>query len=182
MSATTPTVTVANMDIGPCQVFYNAIDIGGTHGDVHIKFKYEKSDITADQFGPKTKLDQAISGMECTVTTEFLETRDKTHFALLFPNATFVGSPPNLYLDFKDATANRQLPLAHQLTLHPLVEIAASKNQDWTFWKAVPSEDSEYVFSPTKQASLKINWMVYLDLSPTPTNPARMFRAGDLSL
>jgi hypothetical protein len=164
------------MDIGPCQVYWDGDDLGGTLGNVTINFKYEKAPFKADQTG-SALLDEAISGMEVTVETEFTQTRDKVLLSKLFPDATLGGTSPNQFLDFKDSVAARQLvPNAKILKLHPIVEADASENYDWVFWKAVPSEESTYVFSPSDQAKMKIVWKVYLDLSVTP---GRIFRMGD---
>ncbi len=173
-----PSITVANLDIGPCIVTWNAIDIGATLGNVTVKFKYEKADMKADQTGTAI-LDQAISGMKVTIETEFAQVRDKTILATLFPDATFQGSAPHTYLTFKDKTATRQLPNAAALLLHPIVEAAAAHDMEWYFYKAVPTEDSQYVFSPTDQGKMKIIWEVYMDLSVTP---GQIFRMGDHTL
>ena len=177
MTGSTATVTVSNFDIGPCQVVWNSVDLGGTHDNVKIKFKYDKSFLTADQTG-KTKLDAAISGIEATVTTSFLETRNKTNFGGLFPNAVLSGTT-HKYLQFSDTTAVRQLSLAGPLLLHPLVDASSSLDNEWYFYKALPMDDSEYDFGPAVQAKLKITWTILLDLT---TTPGRMFRAGDHTL
>lgn len=172
-------VTVSKMDIGPCQVIWDTEDIGATLGNVTVNFKYMKAPLKADQTG-ETLLDEAVSGMEVTIETEFAQVRDKEQLALLFPNATIGGTTPDFYLDFNNQVAMRSLAtLAKPLTLHPIVEADASKNFDWTFYKAMPSEESSYVFSPTEQGKMKIVWKVYLDLS---VSPYRMFRMGDESL
>ncbi len=172
------TVTVSNFDIGPCQVLFNGVDLGGTGGNVKVKFKYDKQKLTADQTG-KTTLDMAISGMECTVATEFQETRNKTNFQLLFPSAGITTTSGHQYIDFKDATANRQLPLAAPLQLHPLEESLSGSDYDWYFYKSIPMEDSEYTFGPAQQAKLKVTWQIFLDLTVTP---GRMFRVGNHAL
>lgn len=178
MGQTQATVTPSNFDIGPCQVLFNGIDIGGTSGNVKIKFKYAKSKLEADQTG-KTVLDMAISGMDVTVETMFQETRNKTNFNILFPSTNITTTSGHTYLDFKDQTAVRQLQFAAPLQLHPLEESLSSNDYDWYFYKALPQEDSEYTFGPTEQAKLKIHWQILLDLSVTP---GRLFRAGNHSL
>jgi len=175
---TDPTVTVNNMDIGPCQVKFGTQDIGGTLGNVNVKFKFDKAPLMADQTG-KTLLDEAVSGMEVTIETEFAEVQSKVIMAALFPNAVLAGTSPHQYIDFLNKVPARQLALALPLTLHPLVADAGDFDQDWYFYKAIPSEDSSYVFSPSEQGKMKIIWKVYLDLSVTP---ARMWRKGDQSL
>jgi|GEM_PF-2453252 len=175
---TSPVVTTSNLDIGPCQVLFNSVDLGATLKNVTIKFKYEKTPLMADQYG-KTILDMAISGMDVTVETEIAETRDKSKFSAIFPSALLGGTSPHQYIDFKDQTALRQLSLAQTLLLHPLVDASSAHDNEWYFFKALPLEDSTYVFGPTEQAVLKVTWRILLDTSVTP---ARMFRAGDHSL
>ena len=172
------TVTVGNFDIGPCQVLFNAVDLGGTLKNVAIKFKYEKSPLMADQFG-KTILDMAVSGMDITVATELAETRDKAKFAAIFPSGLLAGTSPHQYIDFKDQTALRQLALAQVLVLHPLVDASSSLDNEWYFFKSLPLEDGTYTFGPATQASLHVTWRILLDTSVTP---ARMMRVGDHTL
>lgn len=175
---TNPVVTTTKMDIGPCQVLFGADDLGGTLDNVVVNFKYEKAPLMADQFG-KTLLDEAVSGMEVTIETSIAETRAKLLLSKIFKSANYAGTDPADYLDFKNRVPLRQLSLAEELTLHPLVEDAADKNFDWTFFKAMPSEESSYTFSPSEQGKMKIVWKVYLD---TSVSPARMFRYGDKTL
>lgn len=175
---TPATVTTESFDIGPCIVEYDGDEIGGTSGNVTVSFKYEKSPLKADQTGSALR-DEAISGMEVTVTTEFLELRDKDKFKLLFPNANLIEDTPQQALEFVDKVATRMLPLAKLLTLHPIVEDSTDVDYDWSFFKAMPSEESEVSFSPTDQMKAKIVWKVYLDDS---TSPGRFFRIGDTTL
>ena len=170
--------TVTNLDIGPCTVNFDGVDLGGTLENATITFKYDKADMKADQYGTSL-LDQAVSGMEVTIETSLAETRDKDKLAKVFPNATMVGTSPDA-LAFNDKVATRMEPLSGILILHPIVEGAATnENFDYYFYKAVPTEESSYVFSPTDQGKMKIVWRVLLD---TSTDPARIFRYGDKDL
>ena len=175
MALSTATVTVSSFDIGPCRVTFDAIDIGGTLGNVTCNFKYTKADMKADQTG-SALLDQAISGLEVTVETEFAEVRDKAIMHKLFPNVTY-DATSTAALDWGNQVPARQLPLAKELTLHPLVNDNAVVAQDWTFFKAVPSEESSYVFDPANQGKMKIVWKVYM-----PTDTYIMFRYGDTTI
>lgn len=176
---TEATITVSNFDIGPCQVYWDGDDLGGTLGNVSIKFKYDKADLKADQTGV-TILDQAVSGVDVTIETMFAEVRNKVQLQKLFPNSDIGGTSPHQFIDFNNKVASRMLAsYAKNLQLHPLVEDVAGKDFDWMFWKAAPTEESEYLFSATEQAKMKLVWRVYLDLSQSP---ARMFRMGDSTL
>ena len=178
MGQSQATITPSNFDIGPCQVLFNGVDIGGTHGNVKIKFKYTKKDLKADQTGDAA-LDQAIAGMGCSIDTTFQETRNKTNLQLLHPSTTITTTSGHQYVSFNDQTAVRQLPLAAPLQLHPLEEALSGRDYDWYFYKAIPQETTEYTFGPAEQAGLKIEWKILLDLTVTPY---RLFRLGDHSL
>lgn len=172
-------VSVSNMDIGPCQVFFDGDDLGGTLSNVVINFKYIKTKLSADQTGPETFLDEAISGIDVTVETEIAEVRNKTTLSRIFPTATLITSGAQKALQFNDKVATRQLQFAKNLKLHPLAEADAVEDYDWLFYKAVPTEESSYTFGAAEQGRLKIVWRIYLDLS---TSPGRMFRIGDKDL
>lgn len=172
----TASISVSNMDIGPCQVFFDGDDLGATLSNVVVNFKYMKSKLSADQTGPDTYLDEAISGIEVTVETEIAEVRDKTKLAKVFPNATLLSAGSQKALQFNDKVATRQLQYAKNLKLHPLAESDTTEDYDWLFYKAVSTEESSYTFGPTEQAKMKIVWRIYLDLS---VSPGRMFRIGD---
>lgn len=178
MGQSQSTITVSNFDIGPCQCLFNGVDLGGTSGNVKIKFKYDKKALMADQTG-KTMLDEAVTGMECGVETQFQETRNKTNFQLLFPSASLTTTSGHSYISFNDQTALRQLALSAPLQLHPLEEALSSNDYDWYFYKAIPKEDSEYTFGPAEQSKLKIHWDILLDLT---VSPGRMFRVGNHAL
>lgn len=165
-------VTVSSFDIGPCRVTFDGTDIGGTLGNVTVNHKYIKADMMADQFG-KTLLDQAVSGIEVTVETEFAEVRDKEIMSKLFPNVTY-DAAGDATLDWANKVPVRQLALAKVLNLHPLIEADVSLGLDWTFYKAVPSEESSYVFDPANQGKMKIIWKIFM-----PTDTGIMFRYGD---
>lgn len=176
MPSSNATVTVSKFDIGPCRVTYDGVDLGGTLGNVTINFKYEKADMKADQAGT-TVLDQAVSGLDVTVETEVAEITDKAMLAKVFPNATVVTVLTQTALDFGNQVGERMLATkANVLILHPLNQADAALDNDWYFYKAAPTEESSYVFSPTDQGKMKIVWRILLDLT---VSPPVMFRLGD---
>jgi len=173
--ASTANVSVPNFDVGPCRVTFKSIDLGGTLGNVKISFKITKAEMYADQFG-KTLADESVSGVECTVETEIAEIRDKAKLLAVFPNALEVTAGAQTGLLFQNPITSRSSALAGKLVLHPIREDEGASNYDWTFFKAMPSEESEYTFSPTEQGKFKIVWKVLLD---TSTTPPRVYYHGD---
>ncbi len=166
MPSSLANVSVNKMDLTPCRVTAGGVDIGGTLGNVTVAFKYEKAEIKADQLGT-TVLDRRISGMVCEVTTEFAEVQDFDNFQRAFPNMQLLASGSNKALRFISKVGVSDYDQAIELVLHPLNKADADVTQDWKFFKAFPSEDSEIVFSPTEQQKLKVTWTCYPDLSIT---------------
>jgi len=171
------TIDPTKMIISPSRVTFDGLDLGGTSGNVTVTFGYKKSDVKADQIGD-TILDRFNSGIDIKVTTEFLEVLDLSKVETLFPAATYISASPGA-LQFNSAITTRDSDNAKILILHPLFQDTASENKDWYFWKAVPTEESEFVMSPTEQSKLKIVWQILPDVSVTPY---RFMRYGDKDL
>lgn len=169
------TVTPGNMELTPCRVTYGGVDLGGTLGNVTVKPKYGKADIMADQFG-KSVLDRVVSSIECTIEFEIAEVLKPENWKVVFPNADLITSGMNKAIVWRSKIGSHDLSLAQQLRLHPLSLGDGDVSSDMTFFKAVSTEDSQYVFDPSKQSSLKLIMAVYLD---TSVQPARLWVRGD---
>lgn len=172
------TVVSANMELTPCRVKFNSVDLGGTLSNVVIAVKYMKSPLHADQHG-QTVIDRVNSGQEATITTELAEFRNKDLWAVVFPNMTYAGSAPHKYLDFKSKIGIRDSALAQKLELFPLSADSTNNDVAHTFPKAISTEESSFEFSPTGQSKLKIVWFALPDGDAAPFN---LYRFGDFSL
>jgi hypothetical protein len=150
------------MELTPCRVTFDGVDFGGTLGNVVVSFKYDKAEIKADQLGT-TVLDRRVSGMMTQITTEFAEIQNKDKFKQAFPNLDLVTSGPNKLLRMANKLGSSDYDLSKVLILHPLSKADADLSQDWKFFKATPSEESEITFSPTDQMRAKIVWNIYPD-------------------
>lgn len=176
--STSPTITPANLDLGPCTVTFNSVDLGATLGNVTVKWKYFKSPFKADQYG-QTLLDHAISGIDITITTDLAEIKNKDNWSVVFPNATVHTHLSNKAIHWDDKMTIRDASQAQKLVLHPLANDSGDASQDWTFFKAVSTEESQFVLSPTEQQKLHIVWRVYPDYT---TTPAQFFVFGDTTI
>jgi hypothetical protein len=178
------TVTTTNMELSPMRVSYGVagseVDLGGTLGNVLLDVKYMKSDLRADASG-STVRDRRISGMEFKVTTELSEIQSKSTWGVVFPHATKIGTGVGSLsaIRFDDAMGGSDLAVAKQLILHPLSKADADKSTDYTFFKAVASEESAITYGPTEQSRLKIVWNILPDESVVPN---RFFRFGDTTI
>jgi len=175
MPSSYSTVEVNKMDLTPCRVTYKGVDMGGTLENVTVKFKYDKAEIKADQLG-STVLDRRVSGMMVEIETSLAQVQDYDKLKSIFPNIDLLTSGGNKSALFTSKLGVSDYDLAGELILHPLNKADADKSQDWLFYKATASEDSEIVFSPTEQQKLKVIWRVYPDMGSTDY---RMFLHGD---
>lgn len=188
MSVSYATVSTTNMELTPVRVKFwgpsdsSYVDLGGTLGNVVIKLAYKKSPIMADQIG-KTVLDERVSGIDITVTTEIAEIQNKDLWKVIFPHATltsgsgsFAGSKA---VDFLSAIGDGSLANSGKLLLHPLSKDESDESTDYLFYKACSTADSEITYSPEGQAKLKIVWRILPDTSVTPP---KFCRFGDKDL
>lgn len=172
------TVTTSSMEMSPVQVTYNGVDLGGTLGNVTVDFKYAKGEIHADQFG-STVLDRVTNGVEVKVTTEIAEIKDKAIWAKIFPNATLIVDGSDKTIHWTDRMTAKDSAAFNALVLHPLANDSGVVDHDYTFFKAVPSEESSITYGPNEQARLKIVWNIYPD---TSVQPASFFKYGDTTI
>lgn len=178
MAVSFATVTPTNMELTPCQITYNSVDLGGSLGNVVVTAKYTKSDIKADQFGT-TVLDRRVSGLEINVATEIAEVKNKDFWKVVFPHANEITSGSVKAIQFNSAVGDGDISNSHQLLLHPLSIAAGTVDFDHTFFKATASAESSFELSPTSQAKLKV---VFNVLPDTSVQPARFYRYGDTTI
>lgn len=158
---TNPALDVTKLDLGPVQVFYNGVDLGGTLDNATIKFKYDKAEMKVDQLG-STVVDRRVSGMMATVETALAEVLEKAKFKVAFPNMDLVATGTKL-VRMANKMGVSDYAQAAILRLHPINRAPADLTADWTFAKAVASEDSEFTNSPEEQKKLKAIWNIYPD-------------------
>lgn len=170
-------INPANLELTPMRVTYNGVDLGATLGNVTVAPKFTKAEIKADQLGG-TAIDRVVSGLGVQVTTELAEVLNKDIWKVVFPNAYEVLSGSKL-VQWVSKVGSHDTALAHALKLHPLSKADGDFTEDYNFYLATASEESEIVYSPTAQAKLKIVWNIYPDFT---TTPPRFFTYGDPSV
>lgn len=178
MSLSNSTITTSNMELSPMRVTFGGTDLGGTLGNVSVKMQYQKAEIKADQSG-ETVRDRRVSGFVCQVTTEIAEVQNLDNWKVVFPNMLEVSSGGNKGGYFAAAIGDSDLAHAGILLLHPLSKADADLSEDFKFYKACASAESEIIYGPKDQAKLKIVWNILPD---TTTVPDRFFFHGDPSL
>lgn len=167
--------TTSNMNLGPCRVTFNGVDLGGTLDNVVVSIKASKAEIKADQTGISIR-DRAVSGSEITVTTSLVETELYDNWKVAFPNASLVTEGLNKMIYWAENIGDRDLDNSHILILHPLSKDDADKSGDFKFFLACASAESEFVQGPEEQSKLKVVWNILPDDSVVPN---RYFVYGD---
>lgn len=176
MPLSNPSVTPSNMDLGPVQVIFKGVDLGGTLGGCKIAWEYKKATLKSDQLGDSI-LDRRVSGLIISVETELAEIANKANWQAVFPHMQLVGSGSGGY--FVSKIGESDLSKAGVLTLHPLMLGSSDKSRDYTFYLACPDAKSEIQHTSNGQLKLKLHWNIYPDTSVTP---ARFMYYGDTTV
>lgn len=175
MSNSVANVLTANMELTPCRVTFKGVDLGGTLENVIVRPTFSKAEIKADQSG-ETVRDRRVSGLNIQVETKLTEVQLKDIWKVVFPHAKLVTSGGNKQMYFQAAVGDSDLANAGILLLHPLSKVDADLSGDFKFFRACAAAESEYILSPTDQATLKIIWNILPDDS---VSPERFFIHGD---
>lgn len=159
-------ITPVNMELTPCRVVFNGVDLGGSEGNVKVTGSFKKAPIKVDQTG-EIVIDQKVSGFELFVETILSEVKNKDTWKAVYPNAKKI-SAGNGAIYFQEATGQSDLSLAAILLLHPLSISDSNLDYDHKFYKAVAESVSEITFGPSKQQGLKVKWRILPDTSVLP--------------
>lgn len=154
-------VAYENLEMGPCLVTFNAVDLGLTKGGVEVEFGTEVAAINADQHGD-TIINEVIKGRSVKIKVPLAE-RDLTKLASVFPGSTLIGSSTKK-LVIKGATGTSLRALAAQLVLHPKDKIATDKSGDFTVPLAMCKGDFSFAFKHDDQRVYAVEFTGYVDL------------------
>lgn len=153
--------TATNVNIGPCWVTYNSVDLGFTKGGVKISADISESEVTVDQNA--IPLDGLITGMKIRVTVPLVEWTP-ANLALAFPGSQIVtGTGGVKKVVLKDPGGMSMKENAHPLLLHPSDLAAGTKSEDFLFPKAFPKLNGEIAFDPENPKVLELAFTVFYD-------------------
>lgn len=169
-------VDITKMELTPCTVKFNNIDLGGTIDNVEVTVETQKAPLLADQFG-KTELDGRVSGHVVKVKTKLTEVQTRDNWIVAFPFATKEsGSPSGDFIQYSNKVGSAYYAAAKALILHPK-SMGAAKTMDWNFGKAIAQGVSPFVFGPEEQQGLEVEFVIYPD-----TTSENFFKIGDPAL
>ncbi len=164
--------------IGPCDVEFNGVDLGGTMEGVKFKFDPKYQDLKIDQLGD-APVDSVLISMatSCELTIAASANKDNWKIAIPYGKLNTSGSDTSFYVENKIGTQMSQF--AAVLILHPSNLSSGDLSENIKAYKAIVKSAFEVEFGPTKQRGLKIMIDFLPDFS---VSPARYFIFGDPSI
>ena len=159
-------------DLGPCQVKFNSVDLGYTHGGVKFRDEVLTVDILADQSG-ETPVNTVTKGRKCEAEVP-LTASSLTILESIVAGATAGAS--NLVVANtvgKDGRTN-----SHDLILTRIVDNEPSTDPDetLTIFVAFPASKIEWGFDNSGQRVTLVTFKVFPD--DASGNVGNMWRVG----
>jgi hypothetical protein len=155
-------MSAADMELGPCQVEFNSIDLGGTKG-VTVTWKTPAADLLRDQFGTEF-YDKVITGQSCTVKMGLVDIT-MHNLAVALNQTARAGSGKNAIAG-TNLVGTKMSTLAHVLTLKKYVAgVPSTDEDDWlTFKKAFALSDSLALsFDANTQRVIELEFLAMQD-------------------
>jgi hypothetical protein len=146
-------------DLGPCQVLWNNIDLGPTHGGVVFKEEQHSVDIHEDGHGD-TPVDAITTGKITAVEANFTRS-SLTQLEYMIESST--KSATNLKV--VNSVGNAMLVNAKELILKPIVDnVASVVTTEWLHvHRTYPLGAPEFKYDNSGQRVLKVAFKCFPD-------------------
>lgn len=152
---------IANVRIGDCDVFFNAVHLGHTKGGVEFTFEREFEDLTVDKYG-NMPIDMALTGQNLMIKAFLAEiTNDVMNVAVPEGNYALGSSDDKLGLGRDAGYLLRQD--AKPLRLHPRSKAANDFSEDVNIWLAVSTENIELGYKIDEQRIIETTFRALVD-------------------
>ncbi|HOY09614.1 MAG TPA: hypothetical protein PLB05_06010 [Candidatus Omnitrophota bacterium] len=143
-------------DLGPCQITFDGVDIGKTHGGVTFRDSLVQTEVKEDQAGA-TPVDHIINGR--SIQVEVPMTRSTlAQLMIVLPGASSFGS----HIRVCNYVGIQRAAYAKQLIITPLVD-GVPQEDSLTIFKASPIPDIELIFDAESQRVYKVIFNAYPD-------------------
>jgi hypothetical protein len=168
-----------NLELGPCEVYFDSIDLGPSEGGVKFTTKLDTADLHADQFGTSA-YDSVITGLEGDIEVPIADL-NVVNFAKVTPGATLYtqATPEGYYLEVKASIGTNLRSYAKELILKRIVAgVPSTDKRDWyTFPIAAQVTNADLTFDAKTQRTLKTTFKAFLD-----PDTKRLYYRGDSSV
>lgn len=169
------------VQMGVCNVTFNAQDLGYTKGGVKVKYSAESTPKEVDQLD--TPIDEIITKQTFEVTVPMAEA-DLTRLATLLPGATLITDGQKLRLDLSGAAGTSLAAMGAELIITP---VGGAANDKITLHKAVPTPNLEFAFEKENVRVYEVtfkaipdggDWVTFGDVTATTTTTTTTTTAG----
>lgn len=147
------------LDLGPCAVIFNNVDLGKTNGGVKFRYTEESRPVNEDQSGI-TEVDLIKVGATCEVEVPLTRV-SLGQLAVVTGGATYTGSRLRVGVPVGISL----LALAKKLILKPYIDgVATTDSTKWlTIYKAYARADYEIEFNNEGQRVYKVIFKAFPD-------------------
>ena len=167
-----PTAPFPFKDLGPCQVLWNSVDMGPTHGGVVFKEELHSVDIHEDGHGD-TPIDAIFTGRIVSIEAKFTRLT-LAQLDALIESATAGASK----LTVLNSVGNAMYANAKELVLKPLVDnVASATSSEWLhLLKAYPVASANFTYDNNNQRILTVVFKCFPSRDTGTLN--QMWRVG----
>lgn len=152
----------SNVDIGPCSVYLQGVDLGHTQGGVTLTYEPSSVELKVDQYGD-TPVDYALLGESVMVTCNLAEITE-ANVAKAITNSTLSTSGGDSMVKLgATAGARYSTNAGGQLILHPLANAANDLSGDVTLYNVIIDDSVELNYSPSEQKILQVTFKALID-------------------
>ncbi len=147
------------LELGPCDVSYNSVALGKTHGGVTVTIKDDSTDLMSDQFGTSPE-DTIITGTIVEVKLALAEITFAKLVSILQPQEALTSADA---MTGKNKVGTALLALAQELRLTKYVDgaVSALPIHDIIFPKAAPVGDVELSYDANNQRVLNATFKCF---------------------
>lgn len=151
---------ILNVQLGPCDVWFNGINLGHTKGGVELTYEPEYHDITVDKYG-NTVAEKRLLGEKLMAKLALSEgTIDNLNIAM--PLSTVAGATDGRIEIGKNAGVKLSAAAA-QLILHPLDQ--TNNDYDVVIHKAVVANAVTIPYKTDEERLIEVEFHALIDES-----------------
>ena len=157
--------SATNVQVGVCDVSYNALDLGHTIGGVEVSYEPEHHDVMVDKYG-NTVVQKYLIGEKLTAKLALAE-YTIANLRNAMPQATFAGAA-NTRITLGAAAGKKATDDAYQLVLHPINE--GTRRHDVVIYKAYVASTVVLPHKNDEEKVVEVTFEALLDESRSDGN------------
>ena len=172
------TGTAGNIEFGPCQVTFNAVDLGYFKGGVTFRYDVAWKDIEVDQ--SSMPVDVRVQSEKAVATVPMAET-DLATLRYMMPTGTYTLDGSGVKKKIEVGGGQISVSNAYQLIITPLTDgsgtLTSSNNEKITIYKAFPKIQFNKAYNRDNERVVPVEFHALKDT--TKDAGKQLFLLGD---